>query len=72
MSDDEIGSFLSGFGRGLAEGMIEAKRQCAVEWGEGYHGIGIRLSPHLCSKGDGHAGEHVCYCGRQHEAGVDA
>lgn len=70
MSDEQLGAFLRGFGRGLAEGMIEAKRECAVEWGEGYHGIGVRLSSHLCSRGDGHGGKHRCYCGAEHELGA--
>lgn len=72
VSDEEIDAFSRGFGRGLAEALIENKRECSAEWGEGYHGVSMRLSAHLCSLGAGHAGEHICYCGQEHDGvGVD-
>lgn len=73
MGDDDAEPFLRGFGRGLAEGLIETEKECPTEWGEGLHGLCVRLSAHACKLPKGHEAPHVCYCGsvEQLDAGED-
>lgn len=61
--DEGLKAFSRGFGRGLAEGLVELQRSCNGEWGLDRHGISYRLAPHLCSSDKGHMGPCICYCG---------